>query len=57
MRKFVQRIKSCLTYLPSIGLQLGIVGSEDASEEPLPTFRLRTEHGQAWERLRIDFEK
>jgi hypothetical protein len=43
--KFVQLIKSRPGYTEAIGLQLGIVGSEDAAEHPVPEFTVKVERG------------
>lgn len=42
---FVQAIKSNPSYTDAIGLQLGIVGQEDATEHPLPEFSVKVERG------------
>lgn len=42
---FVQTIKASPGYTEAIGLQLGIVGQEDAAEHPLPEFSVKVERG------------
>ena len=54
---FVQMIKASPNYTEAIGLQLGIVGSEDASENPLPTFTLKVERGEGCECVKVIFKK
>lgn len=54
---FVQTIKACPNYTEAIGLQLGIVGAEDAAENPVPTFTLKVERGSACECVRVAFKK
>lgn len=55
--KFVQTIKASPNYTEAIGLQLGIVGQEDATENPLPTFTLAVERMGGCECVRIFFKK
>lgn len=54
---FVQTIKNSPNYTEAIGLQLGIVGSEDAGENPLPTFTLKVERGDGCECVKVIFKK
>ena len=56
---FVQTIKSCAKYTEAIGLQLGIVGQEDATEHPLPEFSLKVERGGSGscECVKVTFKK
>lgn len=54
---FVQKIKGCKTYTEAIGLQLGIVGQEDAAEHPVPEFSLKQERGEGCQCVRIIFKK
>lgn len=54
---FVQSIKAAPAYTESIGLQLGVVGSEDATENPLPTFTAKVERIGDNECVRIAFRK
>ena len=54
---FVQMIKASANYTESIGLQLGIVGAEDAAENPVPTFTLKVERGSGCECVRLAFKK
>jgi hypothetical protein len=57
LTKFVQRIKASANYTSVVGILLGIIGSEDATAHPVPTFTLRVERGAKWERVRIDCER
>jgi hypothetical protein len=54
---FVQTIKARPEYTDAIGLQLGIVGQEDAAENPLPTFTLKPERGEGCQCVKIIFKK
>lgn len=54
---FVQTIKKCPNYTEAIGLQMGIVGPEDAAENPVPTFTLKVERGSGCECVRVAFKK
>lgn len=54
---YVQVIKANPNYTEAIGLQLGIVGAEDASENPVPTFTLKVERGESCEVVKIVFRK
>ena len=54
---FVQTIKATPTYTEAIGLQLGIVGPEDATEHPLPEFTVNVERGGGCECVKIVFKK
>ncbi len=54
---FVQTIKASPNYTEAIGLQLGIVGSEDAAEHPLPEFTVNVERGGGCECVKIVFKK
>ncbi len=53
----VQIIKQQPTYTEAIGLQLGIVGSADTAENPVPTFTLKVERGETTEVVKINFRK
>ena len=52
---FVQVIKAAPTYTEAHGHQLGIIGAEDATERPLPTFTLKVERADAAEIVRVNF--
>jgi hypothetical protein len=55
---FVQTIKASPNYTEAIGLQLGIVGQEDAAEHPLPEFTVETERGDgSCQCVKIRFKK
>lgn len=54
---FVQTIKSSPFYTEAIGLQLGIVGEEDSTENPLPTFSLKAERGDGCQCVKVIFKK
>ncbi len=54
---YVQMIKSSPAYTLAIGLQLGIVGPEDAAEHDAPTFALKIEQGEGHQVVRIAFKK
>jgi hypothetical protein len=54
---FVQKIKGCATYTEAIGLQLRIVGQEDAAEHPLPEFSLKLERGEGCQCVKVAFKK
>jgi hypothetical protein len=54
---FVQTIKAAANYTEAIGLQLGIVGQEDAAENPLPTFTLKEERDDGCQCVKIIFKK
>ena len=54
---FVQIIKKQPTYTEAIGLQLGIVGSEDTTEHLLPTFTAKSELGDDCHCMHIKFKK
>ena len=52
---FVQRLKAAPGYTEAIGLQLGVIGAEAATENPVPTFTLSVERGEAGEFVRVSF--
>jgi hypothetical protein len=54
---YVQVIKANPNYTEAIGLQLGIVGAEDSTENPVPTFTLKVERGDSSEVVKIIFRK
>lgn len=54
---FVQAIKSRPAYTEAIGLQLGVVGQEDATLHPVPEFTLKKERGGGCECVKISFKK
>jgi hypothetical protein len=54
---FVQTIKAAPAYTEQIGLALGIVGEEDATEHLVPTFSLKVERGEASEVVKVIFRK
>ena len=54
---FVQMIKASPGYTEQIGLQLGIVGAEDSTENLVPTFTLKVERGETSEVVKITFRK
>ena len=54
---YVQVIKANPSYTEAIGLQLGIVGAEDSTENPVPTFTLKVERSDASEVVKITFRK
>jgi hypothetical protein len=54
---YVKTIKARTTYTEAIGLKLGIVGAEDATENPLPTFTLKVEMGDTCQCVRLNFKK
>jgi len=54
---YVQIIKKQPTYTEAIGLQLGIVGSEDNTGHPLPEFTAKSELGDDCHCVRIKFKK
>ncbi len=54
---FVQVIKTSPNYTEAIGLQLGIVGSEETAENLVPTFSLKVERGETSEVVRVIFRK
>lgn len=54
---FVQVIKTSVNYTEAIGLQLGVVGPEDAAEHDAPTFTLKVEQGEGHQVVRIAFKK
>lgn len=54
---FVQAVKAASTYSEAIGLQLGVVGAEAATENPVPTFSLVVERGESSEVVRVKFRK
>ena len=51
------RIKTLPTYTEAIGLQLGIVGSEDAAEHDVPEFTLKRLTGVECDAVELDFKK
>ena len=51
------RIKTLPTYTEAIGLQLGIVGPEDAAEHDLPDFSLKLLTGAECDAVQINFKK
>lgn len=53
----VARIKSLPTYTEAIGLQLGIVGPEDAGLHELPEFTLKLLTGEVCDCVQINFKK
>ncbi len=54
---FIQAIKSRPAYTDPLGLTLGIVGSEDTTENPLPTFTLELERSSGCECVKVKFKK
>lgn len=54
---FCKTIKASPYYTEAIGLQLGIVGSEDTAEHPVPTFNAVVERGPTCECVRLNFQK
>ncbi len=54
---FVKAIKARPGYTEAIGLQLGLVGEEDTTTNPLPTFSLKAERGGGCECVKIIFKK
>lgn len=54
---YVQTIKASPKYTEAIGLQLGIVGAEDAEEHPVPEFTLKVERGEGCECVKVMFKK
>jgi len=54
---FVQAIKANPNYTEAIGLQLGIVGQEDAAEHALAEFFLKVERSGGCECVKIVFKK
>lgn len=54
---FVKTIKARSTYTEAIGLQLGIVGQEDATEHPLPEFTLKQERAEGCQCVKVSFKK
>ena len=55
---FVQTIKASPNYTEAIGLQLGIVGQQDAAEHLLPEFTVEAERGaDSCECVKIRFKK
>ncbi|MCE9610411.1 MAG: hypothetical protein K8R23_09480 [Chthoniobacter sp.] len=54
---FVQVIKTSPNYTEAIGLQLGIVGSEETAENLVPSFTLKVERGDTSEVVRVAFRK
>lgn len=55
--ELVKLIKASPGYNETIGRDLNIVGSEDASEHPVPDYTLKTETGPSNQQVRIDFTK
>ena len=53
----VARIKALPTYTEAIGLQLGIVGPEDAGLHELPEFTLKLLTGEVCDCVQINFKK
>jgi hypothetical protein len=53
----VQVIKGQLTYTEAMGLQMGLVGPENLTDNPLPTFTLRAERAGGCECVKIIFKK
>lgn len=53
----VQRIKISAGYTPAIGQDLGIIGSQDNTEHPIPEFTATVERGTTAQRVRIGFTK
>jgi hypothetical protein len=54
---FVRTIKGSPGYTEAIGLQLRIVGQEDATEHPLPEFTLKQERGDGCQCVKVSFKK
>lgn len=55
--KLVQEIKAKPGYTEAIGLDMGIVGSEDAAEHTAPEISLKTEPGQGCQCVKVRFKK
>lgn len=53
----VKQIKGMPGYTEAIGLDLGIVGEEDATEHPRPEFSLKSQPGDECHCVRIRFKK
>lgn len=53
----MKTIKARSTYTEAIGLQLGIVGQEDATEHPLPEFTLKQERAERCQCVKVSFKK
>jgi hypothetical protein len=51
------RIKTLPTYTEAIGLQLGIVGPEDATSHDLPEFTLKLLTGEGCDCVQVNFKK
>ncbi len=54
---FVQTVKAAPAYTETIGLQLGVVGSEDTVEHLAPEFSLKVEQGSGCECVKVMFKK
>ena len=54
---FVQVIKTSPNYTEAIGLQIGVVGAEEAAENLVPTFSLLVERGDGQEVVKVAFRK
>ncbi|MEQ1860054.1 MAG: hypothetical protein ABMA13_08970 [Chthoniobacteraceae bacterium] len=54
---FVQDIKEAAGYTEQIGTDLGVVGSEDAADHPVPQVKLKVEQGPACQCVRLTFYK
>ncbi|MGB8166848.1 MAG: hypothetical protein WCF18_05115 [Chthoniobacteraceae bacterium] len=54
---FVQTIKASPNYSDAIGMQLGIIGSEDTTEHPVPEFTLSVERGGGCQCVKVMFKK
>jgi hypothetical protein len=53
----VQRIKISAGYIPAIGQDLGVIGSQDSTEHPIPEFTASVERGATAQRVKIAFTK
>lgn len=56
----IKRLKTSAGYLANaegIGQDLRIIGAEDATEHPVPEYKLKVEDGPSCECVRIDFTK
>jgi hypothetical protein len=53
----VSRIKLAAAYTEAIGNDLGIIGSEDTTEHPVPEFSVKVQQGTTHQIVRIDFTK
>ena len=57
IQDFVAIIKRSPGYTEDIGLQLGIIGSEDSAVKDMPEFTLKVERGAGCECVRVVFKK